>query len=382
MFKKNIKPILMAGALALATAVSPVLAKTDDGYNTNIDGTKTYMDGSSINLIKTFNIADGADSFNSETFYFKCTPTGDNSANAPTVEWKLGNTTLTPDNAGKVGITFAKSEATPNPTDTQTLQLTFVPQQNEPTGVYTYQIVEVSGTNEKIDYDDSSYTVTVRVANANEDGTGQLVVDQIKIEKDNDKVGASTFVNNYNDSSNLIIKKVVTGKGANSNDDFKFTVSLTLPANYSGTKDFEIANNGTEHLSNTTEENSKKYIKFGNNTTFSFTADFDNNDQILIKGLPVGTTYTVSEEDNGYEASYVVTKGQTKVANSDNDNTKNSYENGLVYDSENTVVFTNEKDGENISTGVIINNMPYIALLGASGAGLVVLAASKKRSKK
>ena len=46
-----------------------------------------------------------------------------------------------------------------------------------------------------------------------------------------------------------------------------------------------------------------------------------------------------------------------------------------------TAIFKNDKDG-NIDTRVIVNNMPYIALLGASGAVLVVLAASKKRSKK
>ena len=33
MFKKNIKPILMAGALALATAVSPVLAEGVQGLS-------------------------------------------------------------------------------------------------------------------------------------------------------------------------------------------------------------------------------------------------------------------------------------------------------------------------------------------------------------
>ena len=55
---------------------------------------------------------------------------------------------------------------------------------------------------------------------------------------------------------------------------------------------------------------------------------------------------------------------------------------GIVNDDEaEEITYTNDKDGA-INTGVIVNNMPYIALLGASGAGLVVLAASKKRSKK
>ena len=40
MFKKNIKPILMAGALALAATVSPVLA---EDYNEDANG-KTYID--------------------------------------------------------------------------------------------------------------------------------------------------------------------------------------------------------------------------------------------------------------------------------------------------------------------------------------------------
>ena len=56
---------------------------------------------------------------------------------------------------------------------------------------------------------------------------------------------------------------------------------------------------------------------------------------------------------------------------------------GTLTDAEagNAETYTNTKNSNPI-TGVIVNNMPYIALLGASGAGLVVLAASKKRSKK
>ena len=52
MFKKNIKPILMAGALALATAVSPVLA---DDYTTDTNGNK-YISGSTVYLTKNFTV--------------------------------------------------------------------------------------------------------------------------------------------------------------------------------------------------------------------------------------------------------------------------------------------------------------------------------------
>ena len=54
MFKKNIKPILMAGALALATAVSPVLAEQVDNVNV-ISTNNTFK------INKTIKVADGAD---------------------------------------------------------------------------------------------------------------------------------------------------------------------------------------------------------------------------------------------------------------------------------------------------------------------------------
>ena len=60
MFKKNIKPILMAGALALATTVSPVFAV--DGGNDN--------QASGIPVTKTFTYAKGVNSFSTDTFNF------------------------------------------------------------------------------------------------------------------------------------------------------------------------------------------------------------------------------------------------------------------------------------------------------------------------
>ena len=52
MFKKNIKPILMAGALALATTVSPVLAEEIPNVNSNgtITVTKNFQYAYGVNF--------------------------------------------------------------------------------------------------------------------------------------------------------------------------------------------------------------------------------------------------------------------------------------------------------------------------------------------
>ena len=80
--------------------------------------------------------------------------------------------------------------------------------------------------------------------------------------------------------------------------------------------------------------------------------------------------------EKGYDA--------TSISGSGSVDTQNAKKvSGTLTDAEagNAETYTNTKNSNPI-TGVIVNNMPYIALLGASGAGLVVLAASKKRSKK
>ena len=167
------------------------------------------------------------------------------------------------------------------------------------------------------------------------------------------------------------MEKQVTGKGADINDKFEFTVVMNLPAGYTGTKVFNVTTTGTV-------ENADSTVTFNDNGTATYTAKLKDNATVTIVDLPVGTTYTASEANGSYTASLENTKGESGVQTKSGNSTD---QNVLVYDGTNYVKFTNTKNSSPL-TGVIVNNMPYIALLGASGAGLVVLAASKKRSKK
>ena len=358
MFKKNIKPILMAGALALAATVSPVFAVDDQASATN------YVTQITVN--KTLTLPAGIESLPAQAFNFTVTPTGNNASIAPTptigtVNIGAANTT------GGVGTSFTGNAV-----------ISFAPATGTLPGNYTYTLKETNESATGITYDTAEYTIEVQVINADEANPGTVVVSDVCVVKtvtengETSKVKTSAnFTNAYSENANLTLEKQVTGKGADINDKFEFTVVMNLPAGYTGTKVFNVTTTGTV-------ENADSTVTFNDNGTATYTAKLKDNATVTIVDLPVGTTYTASEANGSYTASLENTKGESGVQTKSGNSTD---QNVLVYDGTNYVKFTNTKNSSPL-TGVIVNNMPYIALLGASGAGLVVLAASKKRSKK
>ena len=350
----------MAGALALATAVSPVFAVNVETPDVN----PTYV--SSITVNKTLTLPAGIESLPAQAFNFTVTATGNNATIAPTptvgtVNIAQANTT------GGVGTSFSGNAV-----------ISFAPAQGTIPGNYTYTLTEKNESATGITYDTAQYTIEVQVINANENNPGTVVVSDVcvvkTVIKDGETVNVKTsadFTNAYSENADLTLEKQVTGKGADINDKFEFTVALTLPAGYTGTKEFAVATTGT-----VTDAASK--VVFNDNGTATYTAKLKDDATVTIQNLPVGTTYTASEANGSYTASLENTKGESGVQTKSGNSTD---QNVLVYDGTNYVKFTNTKNSSPL-TGVIVNNMPYIALLGASGAGLVVLAASKKRSKK
>ena len=360
MFKKNIKPILMAGALALATAVSPVLA---DDYTTDTNGNK-YISGSTVYLTKNFTVEPIIGDVNEEFEY--TISTAQSHAPSATI-------------ASEGKLTFTN-------TDTKTLAVTFDATQpfkdgdTVVAGRYTYTLTESDQGSEAVTTEGAtSYTITVRVVNSNSAEPGALEVDQITVVATGDNTNTKTtpnFVNHYNEYADLTVGKEVTGKGANVADAFNFTIEITLPETYYGTsnltKEFTVTgSNGQTVTSDADVVNGK--ISFASNTV-TLTGTMKDNDRVVIANLPAGTTYKVSEKNTDYYETYTLNGSESAI--------EGTATNTLTLsNADASVIFTNDK-GSNPLTGVIVNNMPYIALLGASGAGLVVLAASKKRSKK
>ena len=379
MFKKNIKPILMAGALALATAVSPVLAEGVQG-----DPTQTIYNNDTITINKALSYETGITDVTEKKFEFSITPQGTNSSFAPNV---VDATETNATSTDKYYITLGgaitgDSDNTKNGSKT----IKFVPTTSTTPDIYEYELKEVVPTTEDSDikYNTNGivkYKVKVRVENTSAGGQNTLEVKAITIAPitlnedgtttvEGTKTSSADFANSYTEDNagKLVLKKKISGTGSDKNDEFTFTVQFVAPStakevNYKYTKTDQ------DNVDETPVETSI--------TTNEVTVTLKDDEFVTFENLPAGTIYTITEtDDKGYDA--------TSISGSGSVDTQNAKKvSGTLTDAEagNAETYTNTKNSNPI-TGVIVNNMPYIALLRASGAGLVVLAASKKRSKK
>ena len=372
MFKKNIKPILMAGALALATAVSPVFAEQNNATPNSIPVYKELVvaEGNN-NVSETFNFTVQIDKY-----YAYAGDTGATPTTYPT--YTLNSITANTKYPaswtykGSSSISFSLNGAVP--------------------GVYTYNLVEnekTPTTNQTYKTDKTTYKLYVTVENVRTE-SGDAITESVQItsvkatktggtDKDgnnvsssNDKLDNITFVNEMIEDkvadSVFSLRKVVDGKTGDKTKLFRFSGTITLPANTIGTSYTLTGGRNSEGVETDITLNS------GVNENVVFY--LRNGDTISSGKLPVGTTYSITEDSvNGYT---------TTVVGDDDNVTEERVADGRITDEPtdlDQITVTNTNNSTPV-TGVIVNNMPYIALLGASGAGLVVLAASKKRSKK
>ena len=379
MFKKNIKPILMAGALALATTVSPVFAV--DGGNDN--------QASGIPVTKTFTYAKGVNSFSTDTFNFNISFVG---AFNPITGSPINGATLnvTPtieDNDPEISYKFTPITNSQNSIindKIETSSIIFAANTNTVPGVYKYSISEATTTDTNVTYSDATYTILVEVTNPIQ-GTGFVITPHVyagdeAYNTNAKKANAITFANSYteNEANALKVTKTVTGNYGDKQEYFKFSGTITIPSTakeavkFTPNTDITSANNDTEIT-----------IQPGGTKTFTFY--LKSEETFNFGTLPVGTEYSFTEVEAGQDGYTTTISGADKGNTEEGKKaTPNDAATGTVTDADgdlDQVTFTNYKNSTPL-TGVIVNNMPYIALLGASGAGLVVLAASKKRSKK
>lgn len=151
-----------------------------------------------------------------------------------------------------------------------------------------YRILEVAGTVENVTYDSTEYNACITTTD-NHDGTLNSTVryytdSQIPLDpEDTDPIGttdAPVFHNTYAEPTNEIhVSKIVTGNMGSKDTPFAFTITLT------GT---DMADAQLEYQKGSDEGN----ITLTNNT-YSFT--LAHGEDIWIKEVPVGTTYTITE---------------------------------------------------------------------------------------
>lgn len=222
-----------------------------------------------------------------------------------------------------------------------------------PVGRYTYAVAEVVP-----DPQTAGMTYTTR--------TGTLVVD-----KEYDGTVKSYLIigtmgtdmtkkfDNFDNkfaAGDLNITKQVTGNLGDKNKLFDVTVTLTAPAG-------KVVKNGVMELwkNGAPTTPSPTPVNFTGNTAI-VTFQVKDGDTFTIKNLPYGVTYVVEETDplQGYGVTY---EGKT----------------GTIDNILETAKIINDRHTE-IPTGISLDSLPYILILGLAASGMAVLFFRKRQA--
>ena len=419
---KKIRHILpKAGMTALMAATAfagigtPVFAAAGTNYGTTIEGTKTTTFDKFLVMDKQANVpnatftyavtAGNAKAYDVDGKKFqvlagvdadKITMAGVGAADAAanSIVFKQGDGSDTHDTTKdeyvkdlEAGKKYALKTAT---LDLSKVQFT------EP-GIYRYIITE-DGTNQAITNDaDLTRVLDVYVNDASTDTEKKLTIAGYVLHSNVDdepdvaagesfgSAGAYTdkksqgFTNSY-DTSDLTLRKQVTGNQASRDKYFEFTLNIDKAqpntkydviideadaTSKTNAATIEANAGQTNVTSITTDEAGKATQKFY----------LQHGQQVTVQGLAKDTTYAVTENTEDYkstantkEAPIVTTKADTEAAPV----------NGTIVSTDLTTGFLNTRDGV-IPTGVIMAVAPFAVVTLLGGAGVVTMVMKKNK---
>ena len=228
------------------------------------------------------------------------------------------------------------------------------------------------------------------------------------------------FLNTYLDTDNtLTISKKVTGDYANRTELFDFEIELEVPAYVpdryvsaigcniaegSRGENFVVDPRGITDLGTDVERNSTTEPRLGTIKTTAIDGHkialhgIKLHDESLIElvNLPLGTRYTITELNTGahYEGTSTFKAGtnateqvggnagknQSLTVNTPQAVDKAAAETTTIGDGLNEVVVTNQFDDADISpTGIVTQALPYLVLIAVPAAGLLYIAARRRK---
>lgn len=232
-------------------------------------------------------------------------------------------------------------------------------------GEYVYTVKETQGNEADVYYSTAEYTLRVYVINKD----NGLEIEKITAQGKNGKTDRILFTNRYSKNKDLKILKNTEGKYADKTKKFEFEITFKK----SPTSD---VTSFTGHIGD------KKVVCEEGKTQTFYLAD---KEELVFDNLPVGTTYVVKEKGvngDGYTPSItVIENGKQTVkqsgTESDDLSSLNQTKNNLVGENENKVTFVNTYKDIAI-TGVDINNLPFILLIGVAVLAFGSLAVVKR----
>lgn len=290
-------------------------------------------------------------------------------------------------------------------------------------GEYRYLIKETTPDSPKdgITYSNQKYLLKLYVT---DDGTSKTITKAIILnvtdKADNatnadlnngSKVRIMTFDNQYHkNNGTLKVKKILADLNSGTNNEgniknrdklFKFTIKM-YRTNTSGAKTVTgtIYKNDEEKDENkiTTSEKQNQTVSvtfsdgsYEGETTFSL----KHGEHISFTNIPVGTKYTVEEQDFGEYKPYakVLESGKNALVNDkvDGANSDSEIEGAnpasklnrtvkrfLIGEGDNLAQFTNKFDFI-VITGIVMKNLPFILMSLLAMAGFAVFTIAKRR---
>ena len=175
-----------------------------------------------------------------------------------------------------------------------------------------------------------------------------------------------------NAKKSLTILKKVDGGTADRTKDFQFEITVKLP------KTNETAVSPVTQITVHYGDKTENVDVATDKVTFTKTFTLKHGQEFAIANLPAGSRYTVKETGSkGYTATSKYTEnGESKTKSDGTQAQDYTVENVLVGEKLNDNTFTN-KFQDVTPTGLLIDNLPFILMIGLGLAGFVVL--SKKR---
>jgi hypothetical protein len=350
---KGLAAAAISAAMMLGAAAPALAAETAtplEGKTVNVPVNYTEK-GNGDAPSETVSYSTGTSQFSGNNYY--------NTTTKPIPTVTITGATVDPD-----GVNGTGSAITGN------LVVT-VPDDYKAVGEYTYNFTRDSINDAGVtDNVPTGLTVVVTVTNHIENGSvveGKF--DRYVVIKDasNNKYDNEKGVNLSYAAGQLTVTKKVTGNLGDQNADNKFPFKIQLYGlngkTVRGTYTYSVAGKASDQK-----------ITFNEKGETTVEASIAHNESIVVKDLPAGVKYTVSEldGDTALKLDDTASNGY-KLANID---TSASGYGTIVGEDEDQAIYTNEKNGD-VKTGVLLNNAPYIAIIG--GAAVVAIYVVNKR---
>lgn len=252
-------------------------------------------------------------------------------------------------------------------------------------GDYYYVFSETAGTEAGMAYDTGKIALRVHVTyNAAGELVRQVQYYTVTGEKSSYSLGkkkgtidvngdgdtedaedtAFAFENVYT-AGQLKVAKTVAGKMGDRNKEFPFTITVTLPSGKTSTNTVSLQKNSEVASTSST----------WNAGVMTLSANLKHGDYVTITNLPKDATVAVTEQKGDYTQTSTLKTGTGSAVTNDLSAITITGE-----DMEASVTNTKDDD-EDITTGIFMNNMAYIIMIGAALVLIAGFAVSRRRNR-